>query len=114
MKPRRCLPPEPLATLLVRTCRRDLVLLPALLSCRSLRNPRIERVQREGVFKRLLDRCKRVRLCPRCGKGVRQRLGSVQCGCMVRLLALSGFAAPVCMAARVSYLELAKRDALMP
>lgn len=50
-------------------------------------------MQREGVFKRLLDRCKRVRLCPRCGKGVRQRLGSVQCGCMVLLLALFGFAA---------------------
>ncbi len=24
-------------------------------------------MQREGVFKRLLDRCKRVRLCPHCG-----------------------------------------------
>ncbi|PSC73949.1 DNA-directed RNA polymerase III subunit rpc1-like isoform X2 [Micractinium conductrix] len=34
---------------------------------RSLRSARIERVQREAVFKRLLDRCKRVRQCPRCG-----------------------------------------------
>ena len=33
----------------------------------SLRSARIERVQREAVFKRLLDRCKRVRQCPRCG-----------------------------------------------
>ena len=24
-------------------------------------------MQREAVFKRLLDRCKRVRLCPHCG-----------------------------------------------
>jgi hypothetical protein len=44
--------------------------LPACLpTCRKFRSPRLERVQREAVFKRLLDRCKRVRQCPLCGKG---------------------------------------------
>jgi hypothetical protein len=42
---------------------------PRLPACRKFRNPRLERVQREAVFKRLLDRCKRVRQCPLCGKG---------------------------------------------
>ena len=34
---------------------------------RRFRNSALERVVREGVFKRLLDRCKRVRRCPHCG-----------------------------------------------
>jgi hypothetical protein len=34
---------------------------------RRFRNPRAERVSKEGMFKRVIDRCKRVRLCPHCG-----------------------------------------------
>ncbi|KAL4425069.1 hypothetical protein ABPG77_010383 [Micractinium sp. CCAP 211/92] len=48
---------------------------------RMLRNPKIERTQREGVFKRLLDRCKRVRQCPRCGSDngvVKKATGSLK------------------------------------
>ena len=32
-------------------------------------------MQREAVFKRLLDRCKRVRQCPLCGKGAVMYVG---------------------------------------
>eukprot|EP00798_Chlamydomonas_sp_ICE-L_P002153 gene2153-18203_t len=35
---------------------------------RRFRSPRIERVQREQLFKKVLDRCKRTKLCPYCGE----------------------------------------------
>lgn len=35
---------------------------------RRLRSQRTERVQREAVFRRVLERCKRVKLCPHCGE----------------------------------------------
>lgn len=35
---------------------------------RRFRSSRTERVQREAVFRRVLDRCKRVRACPHCGE----------------------------------------------
>eukprot|EP00887_Chlorella_sp_A99_P005662 scaffold1.g5662.t1 len=50
-----------------KTCAR--VLLPEAerrTYLRRFRSPRLERVQREGLFKRVLDRCKRVRDCPHC------------------------------------------------
>jgi DNA-directed RNA polymerase beta' subunit len=34
---------------------------------RRLRSTRLERVAREATFRRMLDRCKRARVCPRCG-----------------------------------------------
>lgn len=58
-----------------RACR------PGLPPRSMLRNPKIERTQREGVFKRLLDRCKRVRQCPRCGSDngvVKKATGSLK------------------------------------
>ncbi|KFM26649.1 DNA-directed RNA polymerase III subunit rpc1 [Auxenochlorella protothecoides] len=51
-----------------KTCSR--VLLPAgerSAFLRRFRSLRTERVQREAVFKRVLDRCKRTKLCPHCG-----------------------------------------------
>ena len=41
---------------------------PPLSSCRRFRGPRVERTQREGMFKKVLDRCKRQRHCPHCGE----------------------------------------------
>jgi len=35
---------------------------------RKFRNDRLERVRREALFRRVLDRCKRVRVCPHCGQ----------------------------------------------
>jgi len=35
---------------------------------KRLRSPRVERVQREAIFRKLLERCKRVRCCPHCGE----------------------------------------------
>lgn len=35
---------------------------------RRFRSPRVERVQRTGMFKRVLDRCKKQRVCPHCGE----------------------------------------------
>ena len=32
-----------------------------------MRNPKIEVLQRRAVFKKVIDLCKRVRFCPRCG-----------------------------------------------
>ena len=40
-------------------------LAPPLL--RRFRSPRLERVQREGLFKKVNERCKRQRACPYCG-----------------------------------------------
>ena len=34
---------------------------------RKFRNPRLERVPREKLFKKLIDICKRCRTCPYCG-----------------------------------------------
>ncbi|GAX79763.1 hypothetical protein CEUSTIGMA_g7204.t1 [Chlamydomonas eustigma] len=34
---------------------------------RRFRNPRVERVQREGLFKKVNERCKRQKVCPYCG-----------------------------------------------
>lgn len=34
---------------------------------RKFRNGRLERIRREALFRRVLDRCKRVRHCPHCG-----------------------------------------------
>ena len=34
---------------------------------RRFRSPRLERVQREGLFKKVNERCKRQRACPYCG-----------------------------------------------
>ena len=34
---------------------------------KKFRNPRLERVQREGLFKKVIERCKRQRSCPHCG-----------------------------------------------
>ncbi|KAK2077195.1 hypothetical protein QBZ16_004829 [Prototheca wickerhamii] len=51
-----------------KTCAR--VLLPAderRAFLRRFRSLRTERVQRDAVFRRVLDRCKRVRQCPHCG-----------------------------------------------
>ncbi len=35
---------------------------------RRLRRPRTERYQRVAIFKKLLDRCKKVKICPHCGE----------------------------------------------
>ena len=35
---------------------------------RRFRNGTLERTRREAVFRRVLDRCKRVRICPHCGE----------------------------------------------
>eukprot|EP00197_Chlamydomonas_leiostraca_P012021 CAMPEP_0202861128 /NCGR_PEP_ID=MMETSP1391-20130828/2625_1 /ASSEMBLY_ACC=CAM_ASM_000867 /TAXON_ID=1034604 /ORGANISM="Chlamydomonas leiostraca, Strain SAG 11-49" /LENGTH=1424 /DNA_ID=CAMNT_0049540457 /DNA_START=102 /DNA_END=4376 /DNA_ORIENTATION=+ len=35
---------------------------------RRFRNPRVERVQREAMFRKVIDRCKRQRFCPYCGQ----------------------------------------------
>lgn len=48
---------------------------------RRFRSLRTERVQREAVFKRVLDRCKRTRLCPHCGAengGVKKVVGTLK------------------------------------
>lgn len=37
-------------------------------AARKFRNSSMERVRRENLFKRVLDRCKRVRICPHCGE----------------------------------------------
>ena len=42
----------------------------------ACRNPRLERVQRGALFRRVVDRCKRVRMCPACGASN----GVVRCG----------------------------------
>ncbi len=34
---------------------------------RRFRSPRLERVQREGLFRKVNERCKRQRVCPYCG-----------------------------------------------
>lgn len=38
-----------------------------LQSLRRMRNPKIEILQRRSVFKKVVDLCKRVKFCPRCG-----------------------------------------------
>jgi DNA-directed RNA polymerase III subunit RPC1 len=35
--------------------------------CSKFRNPRLERVPREAMFRRVNDICKRQRTCPHCG-----------------------------------------------
>jgi DNA-directed RNA polymerase III subunit RPC1 len=35
---------------------------------RRFRRPGLERAQREAMFRRVLDLCKRVRVCPHCGE----------------------------------------------
>jgi hypothetical protein len=35
--------------------------------CRRFRNPKLERVPREQQFRRVIDICKRVKLCHHCG-----------------------------------------------
>ncbi|MEW5309629.1 MAG: hypothetical protein WDW38_001506 [Sanguina aurantia] len=52
-----------------KTCSR--VLMPEedrRLWLRRFRNPRVERSQREGMFKKVIDRCKRSKQCPHCGE----------------------------------------------
>ena len=38
------------------------------MAARKFRNSSMERVRRENLFKKVLDRCKRVRICPHCGE----------------------------------------------
>jgi len=38
------------------------------LAARKFRNSSMERVRRENLFRKVLDRCKRVRACPHCGE----------------------------------------------
>ena len=42
-------------------------LAPSPSPLRRFRSPRLERVQREGLFKKVNERCKRQRACPYCG-----------------------------------------------
>jgi hypothetical protein len=37
------------------------------LNCIRCRSPRLERVARAGLFKKVAEKCKRVRHCPHCG-----------------------------------------------
>ncbi len=58
---------------------------------RRFRNPRVERVQRVLMFRKLIDRCKRQKNCPYCGeynatvKWVAVPLGWWDRGCGKRL-----------------------------
>lgn len=39
----------------------------AIVACRRMMNPRLERTQKAAAFKAIGDKCKRCKLCPWCG-----------------------------------------------